>query len=617
MKLRSIFLLAGMVVALSACSLSDDITPPPGYKSPVPQPTAGPVFPVNPPNPLAGAAIYAEKCTPCHGATGMGDGPQAAKLPKKPTALGELAIARVASPAAWYTIVTEGRMDTFMPPFTSLNDQQRWDVVAYALSLSENGTAGKTVYEATCASCHGSDGKKSAKSDFSNQARMAQLSLNDLKTIINDGVGEMPAFAGKLNEAEQFAAAAYIRTFTLASAQGSTPPPATASAAGTADATVAVSTPALTPEGEGVISGKVVNKSGTALPTNLPVVLHVYEHDAASGQFSEVRSQTTTLDSAGNYSFSGLAMPSNYAFYISVDYGNTTYNSEPIAPTADVKTYDLSMDIFDTTTDLSTLVADQVHIILDYSKQDVIQVVEYYAIINPSDKTVIPATKGEAVMTVTLPKGYTNLQFQDGALGERFIQTADGFGDTFPVPPSNDPVQLVFAFDLPYSTNFDFVSPFSISVLSSEFLVSEGIKVQAPGIVDGGLQEMESTGMKYQQYGLGSFKTGDTMKVNVSGTPVKTTSAPIAGSDTSRNLIIGVGALGIVLMLISVFFFIRSGRRAPIRAKTVPTAPKANTTDRDAIIEAIIALDDQHNAGKIADEAYLRRRNELKEKLVK
>jgi cytochrome c1 len=29
-----------------------------------------------------------------------------------------------------------GNIENFMPPFASLSDQERWDVVAYALSLS-------------------------------------------------------------------------------------------------------------------------------------------------------------------------------------------------------------------------------------------------------------------------------------------------------------------------------------------------------------------------------------------------------------------------------------------------------------------------------------------------
>ncbi|MBK8782804.1 MAG: hypothetical protein IPO22_13575 [Anaerolineales bacterium] len=32
-------------------------------------------------------------------------------------------------------MVTQGNLDRFMPPFLSLSDQQRWDVVSYALTL--------------------------------------------------------------------------------------------------------------------------------------------------------------------------------------------------------------------------------------------------------------------------------------------------------------------------------------------------------------------------------------------------------------------------------------------------------------------------------------------------
>jgi hypothetical protein len=72
------------LVFLSACSfsLAEDITPPPGAEQvnlPGTQspPSVEMVYPLVPPNPINGQAIYAEKCAPCHGATGQGDGPKA------------------------------------------------------------------------------------------------------------------------------------------------------------------------------------------------------------------------------------------------------------------------------------------------------------------------------------------------------------------------------------------------------------------------------------------------------------------------------------------------------------------------------------------------------------
>ena len=137
MKARFIIILALLAVMLSACSLAEDITPPPDYQSPTPAPTMSPLFPQTAPDLAVGAAIYAEKCAPCHGDAGLGDGPMAAQLQKPPAKIGSPELARAAAPVNWYTTVTEGNIGSFMPPFkTSLSDQQRWDVVAYTPALA-------------------------------------------------------------------------------------------------------------------------------------------------------------------------------------------------------------------------------------------------------------------------------------------------------------------------------------------------------------------------------------------------------------------------------------------------------------------------------------------------
>ena len=82
MKLRTTLFIALISLILSACnfSLAEDVTPPPGYVPPTVAPTHGPVFPAEAPSLQNGAAIYAEKCAPCHGDTGMGDGPQGQRM---------------------------------------------------------------------------------------------------------------------------------------------------------------------------------------------------------------------------------------------------------------------------------------------------------------------------------------------------------------------------------------------------------------------------------------------------------------------------------------------------------------------------------------------------------
>src|SRR4030095_12858251 len=173
MKLRIPILLTATTLILTACNftLAEDVTPPPNYVPPTPAPTLGPLFPTQIPSIENGAAIFAEKCAPCHGATGLGDGPQGIQLGVTVPAFGLPEIARPASPAQWYTTVTRGNMERFMPPFVSLSDQERWDVVAYAMMLHASEkeiTTGKALFDANCTSC--------ATDFFTDQTKMSALS---------------------------------------------------------------------------------------------------------------------------------------------------------------------------------------------------------------------------------------------------------------------------------------------------------------------------------------------------------------------------------------------------------------------------------------------------------
>ncbi len=228
-----VLLVLAFLVSACSFSLAEDITPPPGsVQSPIPrtQPVqiSGPLYPLVPPDVQNGAAIYAEKCAPCHGDSGRGDGPRAAQLPNPVTALGMAQVARQAKPADWYTQVTQGNLERFMPPFSSLSDRERWDVVAYAFSLSAPPAVveqGAELYQANCAGCHGEqgagDGPQAAAlstppGDLTNQELMAQKSATELFEAISAGVApEMPAFADQLSEDERWALAAYIRSLTL------------------------------------------------------------------------------------------------------------------------------------------------------------------------------------------------------------------------------------------------------------------------------------------------------------------------------------------------------------------------------------------------------------------
>jgi mono/diheme cytochrome c family protein len=644
MKSRLLIIFAALAFLVSACtiSLAEDITPPPNYQSPTPGPTMSPLFPQSAPNLASGALVYTEKCAPCHGPTGLGDGPMAAQLQKMPVAIGKSEKGRRAAPANWFTTVTQGNINSFMPPFNaSLSDQQRWDVVAYAISLGgstqKEASNGQSIYETNCVQCHGPSGNAIQGADFTDQALMAKLTQSDIANFVNKGVGSMPGFGGLISDEDIFAAAAFVRSFSVIPGDAA----AVMVPSVTPQAVIANPTPEGTPaapdataqapvtsaptEVVGSISGKVTNGSAGTIPAETKIVLHVFEHDTATQNFSEVSTQETVIAADGTYKFDKITMTASRAFFVSMDYSNTKYESDPVFPKEGETSLDLPLTIYETTTDASGLQVDQAHILLDYSKPDVVQVVEFLIFNNPGTKSVVAAAKGGPVVSITLPKGYTNLQFDQGAIGERYVKTDEGFADTTSVSPGKNKYQLVFAVDIPLpkaglfgGRKLEVVQPFPFKISAFSVLAPEGVTVEGEGLTAGGLQDM-GTSAKYQVFNGGSIEPGKIMKFTSSG-GIQSAATPAAtGSNPTQSIIIGVGVFGLVLILAGGWMYLRDRKRAQNdddeEDDDIDDGDGDELTSSEEIMDAIMALDDQFKSGNIQEAAYKERRAELKARL--
>lgn len=89
---------------------------------------AAPAVPYDVRSIAAGATLYAENCSACHGAEGRGDGPLAASLPVKPIDLIEHAAHHPPGNLFWW--IGHGISETPMPAFAPrLGDAEIWDLV--------------------------------------------------------------------------------------------------------------------------------------------------------------------------------------------------------------------------------------------------------------------------------------------------------------------------------------------------------------------------------------------------------------------------------------------------------------------------------------------------------
>ena len=622
MKFRSILFIAIISILLSACtfSLAEDVTPPPDYIPPTPMPTLGPLYPAEAPSLENGAAIYAVKCVECHGPAGMGDGAKGKQLPVTVAGLGLPQVAHAAAPSKWFSMVSRGNIERFMPAFASLNDQQRWDVISYALTLHttpEQVAHGQSVFESNCADC--------ALDFFKDQAGMAALSADDLVLALKTGSDKVTALNGTLSDDDLYAAAAYLRTLTFA-ASSPTPEPATvppivaateatpSAAPGESTTPVAdagtpiaegtpLATESTTPSTPEAATGKVTGSVSGKNVEGIAITLRGYDHSSDAGAQKTV-TLTGVTDATGNFVFENLEMPENRFYVAEALYQGVAYTSDLETVAAGASELAIPpFKVYETTTDYFTLVFDQVHFFLDINGTS-LQVIGVYTFSNASDATILVRSTTD-IPFLKLPTDAQNIGFELAQDSAELAQTEDGFA----IPPSGEkPYGIVAYYTLPYSKKAQITQPFAVPVTSVLMLIPEGVKVNSDQLTEGEIRDFQGT--SYTSFSGGPLKSGDTLTINLSGAPK---SAAGTEPNSRQNLLIGVGVLGLVLILAGVWMYLRGRNRPDEEIEENEEEDEFDTEEE--ILDAIIALDDLNRAGKIPDEAYRARREELKGRL--
>lgn len=631
---RLIIFFIFVLLAVSGCGnlLAEDVTPPPGAEIIQQTQEADVVsdsflYPLVPPSVQAGSLIYKEKCEPCHGQRGLGDGPSAVDLPNPVTAIGSKQVARQASPAEWYRIVTEGNLDRFMPPFDSLSDRERWDVVAYSFSLStqENDLAqAETIFMGYCAGCHGEQvsgesppaaGPQSSIISFQDLEGMATKSSQDIYQAVTEGVNsEMPAFKDQISDTERWLLSDYVRNL-LFDRSGER---INGEQAGDVDLMDAASSDSSESDGVqglgespslevGSVNGEVINGSSGEVPPGISVTLYGFD------QVQQVYTATTQIDADGHFSFTEVEMPPDRVFMATTEFNGVTYGSNIGTAHADGMNLELPITVYESSTDTSDLVADRLHLFYELLDEGTLRVVELYIISNRGARTIVAEEEGLPVIEFMLPDAAQNLEIQDGQIGDgRYVGTANGFGDTIGVRPGSGNYQIMFTYLMPFERNTSLQHSLPLPAEAVVVLAPENLRIKTDDLEDMGLRDVQ--GVQYQMFSTTSMAAGGEMAVILSGSMGGSFFNAIPGSTTS--LILGLSALVVALIGAGIWLH---RRNQALNGKVVPAAQIDDSMlveeDADTVMDAIVALDDLYREGELPEDAYQQRRLELKARL--
>jgi mono/diheme cytochrome c family protein len=526
-----------------------------------------------------------------------------------------------------------------MPPFNSLTDRQRWDVVAYALNLStppEQIARGGELYEENCASCHGEsgegDGPEAADlplspTVFTDQESMADVTGAELFEAIGAGVEpSMPAFADQLTEDERWDLVAFLRSLTIASGDMIAMPPLTTPQTGeplpesTGEATEvagATGVPSTSPQvvGKGTISGQVISATADGrVPPDLLITLHGFD------EMQQALTASTPLLPDGTFVFENVEMPEGRAFLASLESEGVAYSSDVGVVEGGSTELSLPITFYETTTDLDVISVDRLHLLFEYVEPDTLRVIELYIISNQSDRILVAEKEGEPVLSFTLPAGASNLQFEDGTLGDRFSQTPGGFGDSAAIRPGVSQHQVVYSYDLHYARKLEFSHPLDLPVNAVVLLLpADGIKVSGEQLRQMGPTDLQ--GITYEMYSTGRMEAGSDLLLTVSGKPGGGAGF-ITSSGSGSSLLIGLLAFGSALIIGGVWLYRRSrfvrgskGAGEQNGGGAEELGIWGEDEDANTLMDAILALDDRYQAGELPEVAYKERRAELKARL--
>lgn len=554
-------------------------------------------LPTTPPDAESGLKTFGSRCANCHGATGQGDGELAANLPNPPRVFADPAFRLTAVPSDLFDTISQGRVQKGMPPFgdetsNPIREDERWNLIAALYSFStppESLTQGQAVYEATCASCHGPDGRGVGPLTPPDLTRLDYWFVHSNQQVMSQTVASA-THNFSLSDADLTAVVDYARTFSYAYIDPLAPPEPIATAR---------------------ISGTAVNASSNALLTSGNVFLRAFTTD-----LEPTLILTGTVGSDGRYQFDLTDIPPDLVYMITINYNGVTFNSTPGQITRQQTALDLPVSVYEQTSDPQGIQISQLHVLLTFSA-GLVQVNELYIV----DNTGTAVFMGEAgqpasgTFLLNLPAGAQNVSFQRGfnsvdsyIPAKEVIQTATGWADTLPVKPGRATLNLVVTYDLPYEDGLTLAHPLPYPTAKTDVIFpAVGVSLAGSDWTSAGTQQL--SGGTYAGYT--GVPSGGRLNFTLNGRPELVTDTEgntlLVRNQTSELVI---GGLALILSLVVVAGMMWLGQTTPQPASI------ADSAQINALLQEIADLDTAHENGAVDKAAYGRRRADLKNQLI-
>jgi hypothetical protein len=329
----------------------------------------------------------------------------------------------------------------------------------------------------------------------------------------------------------------------------------------------------------------------------------------------------------GAFEFTDLAVDEGIVYLASTPYGGIRYSSPVVTLSAEQPAAETDIVVYETTDDASGLAVDRMHWIVDAQPGGLV-VGQIYSFGNQADRTFLGAPVEGADQPVTVamyvPDGAEAIEFENGALGERFLQVGNWVYDTTPVVPGEGTRQVIIRYVLPYAgRSLDLAQEFRYPVQTMNLLIADlpELEVAAPGLEFASTEDLQ--GRPYQLWRTAG-QVPDQLQVSLSGLleagdvdprALEMGGAVAAASTASAALLEPwvVWFLGGLLVVTFGGVLLWSYRQGLVAASE---QARDLRQQRETLLRRIAHLDDLHAVGEMNGETWRKERASLKAQLL-
>jgi hypothetical protein len=394
--------------------------------------------------------------------------------------------------------------------------------------------------------------------------------------------------------------------------------------------------------GDGQITGQLLDGSNA----NAPLPGQSVTLQMAQGNNSQDLT-TVTTDAQGSFSFSNLSTDKTISYAVFAVYQGAQYLSDVVTLNNN-PTQLVNLKVYEATHSTDKLAILNATVLFHEPdiQQRTITVSEAFSFNNLDTHTYVgsldAANKGKPdALLFSLPVGAKNINLQKGFTDHHVIQVDRGFATDAALLPGNN--EFSFSFDMPYtSSTYDFSYETFLPTVSLSFFVPPDIHASSRMLTSQGIVNTGNNERPYNLLKASALPSQKNVDLHLEGL---LTQLPSETPTSFNPLLIWLIVVGIIILAIfGILWFVSGTRRGPLRGvasrkskgtqgrqeqtgvrsqkKGVAASDKANRSSgstakerEQALLDTLLKLDREYEAGKLSKEVYEERRGKTKARL--